>query len=191
MNATISRQPLILFLKVACNTVTYLRSKKIGWMINKWQFCAAKLAESVNYASSAFSEILEIMLVMTNYAKNYASTTYPSLISNERLTKKCLCNRASNNAGLKITAGQRTMSDLIVGLTGQTLFCPVILTGHFWMLVASCVLLYNAVIRCFLWLFLLLCTKPFKEKRSALLWSVMRPSLGKHTLTIIRYFLEN
>ena len=98
MNATISRQPLILFLKVACNTVTYLRSKKIGWMINKWQFCAAKLAESVNYASSAFSEILEIMLVMTNYAKNYASTTYPSLISNERLTKKCLCNRASNNA---------------------------------------------------------------------------------------------
>ena len=39
-------------------------------------------------------------------------------------------------AGLKITAGQRTMSGLIVGLTGQTLVWPVILTGHFWMLVA-------------------------------------------------------
>ena len=28
------------------------------------------------------------------------------------------------------------MSGLIVGLTGQTLVWPVILTGHFWMLVA-------------------------------------------------------
>ena len=37
------------------------------------------------------------------------------------------------SAGLKITAGQRTMSGLIVGLTGQTLVLPVILTGHFWM----------------------------------------------------------
>ena len=27
--------------------------------------------------------------------------------------------------------------------------------------------------------------------RSALLWSVMWPSLGKHTQTIIRYLLEN
>ena len=69
-------------------------------------------------------------------------------------------------AGLKIMAGQRTMSGLIVGLTGQTLVWPVIF-GR---------LLYNTVIRCFLWLFLLLCTNPFKEKRSALLWSVMRPS---------------
>ena len=34
-------------------------------------------------------------------------------------------------AGLKITAGQRTMSGLIVDLTGQTLLLPVILTGHF------------------------------------------------------------
>ena len=38
-----------------------------------------------------------------------------------------------NNTGLKITAGQRTMIGLIVGLTGQTLVWPVILTGHFWM----------------------------------------------------------
>ena len=35
--------------------------------------------------------------------------------------------------GLKITTGQRTMSGLIVRLTGQTLVFPVILTGHFWM----------------------------------------------------------
>ena len=35
---------------------------------------------------------------MTNYAKSYASTTYQSLISPERLTKKCLCNGARNNA---------------------------------------------------------------------------------------------
>ena len=33
---------------------------------------------------------------------------------------------------LKITAGQRTMSGLIVDLTGQTLVWPVILTGHLW-----------------------------------------------------------
>ena len=36
-------------------------------------------------------------------------------------------------SGLKITAGQRTMSGLIVGLTGQTLVLLVILTGHVWM----------------------------------------------------------
>ena len=34
--------------------------------------------------------------------------------------------------GLKITAGQQSMSSLIVALTGQTLILPVILTGHFW-----------------------------------------------------------
>ena len=40
--------------------------KKNGYMINKWQFCAAKLAKSANYASSAFfREIHE------NYASNY------------------------------------------------------------------------------------------------------------------------
>ena len=36
-------------------------------------------------------------------------------------------------SGLKITAGQWTMSGPIEGLTGQTLVLPVILTGHFWM----------------------------------------------------------
>ena len=35
-------------------------------------------------------------------------------------------------AGLQIMAGQRTMSGLIVDLTGQTPVLPVILTGHFW-----------------------------------------------------------
>ena len=33
-------------------------------------------------------------------------------------------------AGLKITAGQRTMSGLIVDLTGQTFLLPVMLTGQ-------------------------------------------------------------
>ena len=32
----------------------------------------------------------------------------------------------AQTTGLKITAGQRTMSSLIVGLTGQTLVWPVI-----------------------------------------------------------------
>ena len=84
-------------------------------------------------------------------------------------------------------AGQWTMSGLIVGLTGQTLVWPVIFGC---LSLNAFNLLYNAVIRCFLRLFLLLCTKPFKDKRSALLWSVMRTSLGKHTLTIIRYFFR-
>ena len=34
------------------------------------------------------------------------------------------------NSGLKITAGQRTMSGLIEGLTGQTFDLPVMLTGQ-------------------------------------------------------------
>ena len=69
-----------------------------------------------------------------------------------------------NASGLKITAGQRTMSGLIVSLTGQTLVWPVILTGHFWMVVAYlCVLLYNAVIRCFLWLFCCFALNPLKK----------------------------
>ena len=38
----------------------------------------------------------------------------------------------SEMAGLKIMTGQQTMSGLIVGLTGQTLVSPVILTGQFW-----------------------------------------------------------
>ena len=33
-------------------------------------------------------------------------------------------------AGLEITAGQRTMSGLIVDLTGQTFVLPVMLTGQ-------------------------------------------------------------
>ena len=34
------------------------------------------------------------------------------------------------HAGLEITAGQRTMSGLIVDLTGQTFVWPVMLTGQ-------------------------------------------------------------
>ena len=45
-------------------------------MINKWQFCAAKLAKSANYCSSAFfAKYIKIMLVMTNYAKDYVTTS--------------------------------------------------------------------------------------------------------------------
>jgi len=33
-------------------------------------------------------------------------------------------------AGLEITAGQRTMSGLIGGLTGQMFALPIMLTGH-------------------------------------------------------------
>ena len=40
-------------------------------------------------------------------------------------------------SGLKITADQRTMSGLIVDLTGQTLVLPVILTGQTLVLIAS------------------------------------------------------
>ena len=35
-----------------------------------------------------------------------------------------------SKAGLKITAGQQTMSGLIVELTGEPFILPVMLTGH-------------------------------------------------------------
>ena len=45
-------------------------------MINKLQFCAAKLAKSANYCSRAFfAKYIKIMLVMTNYAKDYVTTS--------------------------------------------------------------------------------------------------------------------
>ena len=74
-------------------------------------------------------------------------------------------------SGLQITAGQRTMSGLIADLTGQTPVLPVILTGHFWIQTLyfpyNCrLMLYNAaMISFFFGVFLLLCTKPFKEKQ--------------------------
>ena len=87
--------------------------------------------------------------------------------------------KSETHAGLKITAGQRTMSSLIVDLTGQTLAWPVILTGHFWIrrfynifhklsLNAFCSV-YNAVVTSFFFgfFFLLLCTKGFKGKEIA------------------------
>ena len=39
-------------------------------------------------------------------------------------------NSVSQFSGLEITAGQRTMSGLIVDLTGQTFVLPVMLTGQ-------------------------------------------------------------
>ena len=78
---------------------------------------------------------------------------------------------------LKITTGQRTMSGLIVDLTGQTLVWPVILTGHLWIrtfynifhklsLNAFCSV-YNAIVTSFLFgfFFSLLCVKGFKEEK--------------------------
>ena len=47
---------------------------------------------------------------------------------------------------LEITAGQRTMSGLMAGLTFQTLVLPVMLIGHFWIRTFSCrLMLYDAV----------------------------------------------
>ena len=58
--------------------------EKVCCVINKWQFCTAKLAKSANYSSGAsFRNIhlMKIMLVMRNYAKNYASTIYQDLLT--------------------------------------------------------------------------------------------------------------
>ena len=93
------------------------------------------------------------------------------------LKLQCSNSQAQKTPGLKITAGQRTMSDLIEGLTGQTLILLVILTGHFWMralyifhiVVTKCILLYNAVMISFFFdFFLLLSTKPLKKKNTTI-----------------------
>ena len=73
MNVVISRERLILLLKFACNT-DLGRKKKLTIL-------CCKPAKSANYASSAFFRKIKvkIILVMMNYAKNYASTIYQSL----------------------------------------------------------------------------------------------------------------
>ena len=77
--------------------------------------------------------------------------------------------------GLKITAVQRTMSSLIVDLTGLTPVWPVILTGHLWIrrfynifhklsLNVFCSV-YNAVVTsCFFGFFFFCC---FAQKKNA------------------------
>ena len=76
INATISSQKNW-FCYLNLPVTLYLGSKKVGYMINKWQFCATKLARKANYASGAFfGKYMKILLVKTNYAKNYASTIY-------------------------------------------------------------------------------------------------------------------
>ena len=57
-----------------CNT--NLGPKEIGYMINKWQFCLQNYPKVHIMPLVLFSEMHEIVLVMTNYAKNYASTIY-------------------------------------------------------------------------------------------------------------------
>ena len=59
-------------------------------------------------------------------------------------------------------AGQRTMSGLNEGLTGQTLVLPVILAGHFWMQ-TFCNIFHIVVAYALCSITLLVCTKPFKE----------------------------
>ena len=52
-------------------------------MIKKWHNWATNLAKSANYADSTFfRKYVRNMLVMTNYAKNYASTIYQNLSLN-------------------------------------------------------------------------------------------------------------
>ena len=47
-----------------------------------------------------------------------------------RTEKKISDSIVTSSPGLEITAGQRTMSGLIVDLTGQTFVLPVMLTGQ-------------------------------------------------------------
>ena len=76
--------------------------------------------------------------------------------------------------GLKITAGQRTLSGLIADLTGQTPVLPVILTGHFWIQTFhfpySCrLMLYNAaMISFFFGVFCCFALNPSKKKNAAI-----------------------
>ena len=72
MNATINSQQLILLLKFARNP--YLGSKKAGYMINKWQFCAAKLARKANYASGALFG--KCMKIVRTHEKNSGETVH-------------------------------------------------------------------------------------------------------------------
>ena len=78
------------------------------------------------------------------------------------------------NPGLQITAGQWTMSGLIVDLTGQTPVLPVILTGHFWIQTLyfpySCrLMLYNAaMISFFFGVFCCFALNPSKKKNTAI-----------------------
>ena len=67
----------------------------------------------------------QALIIMINNDDDYTTTTTTTTTTTITTT-----------TGLKITAGQWTMSGLIADLTGQTLVCSVILTGHFWMLVA-------------------------------------------------------
>ena len=46
------------------------------------------------------------------------------------LSSGCTEHERALSTGLEITAGQRTMSGLIVHLTGQTFVLPVMLTGQ-------------------------------------------------------------
>ena len=67
-------------------------------MINKWHlYCKT----SANYASNVFFwKNIKIMLVMTNYAKNYASTIYQRLRCNVHILITTTATRTKDSDGL-------------------------------------------------------------------------------------------
>ena len=74
MNVKISSQKNILFVNFACNS-DLVTKELVAWSINDNFLLQNYVAESANYASNAFFRKKgEIMLVVTNYAKNYVST---------------------------------------------------------------------------------------------------------------------
>ena len=62
--------------------------------------------------------------------RNKGEKNFPCQTSAYVIEYKLGCNGACVVSGLEITAGQRTMSGLIVDLTGQTFVLPVMLTGQ-------------------------------------------------------------
>ena len=63
-----------MFVNFACNS-DLVTKELVAWSINDNFLLQNYVAESANYASNAFFRKKgEIMLVVTNYAKNYAST---------------------------------------------------------------------------------------------------------------------
>ena len=87
---------------------------------------AANISVSLNGCCSAVSPLL---LIDVERQRNQPVTPDAGRKSLEpRLFE--LFKRRIATTGLEITAGQRTMSELIVDLTGQTFVLPVMLTGQ-------------------------------------------------------------
>ena len=149
---------------------------KLASNISRITCTALNTVVAVRRACSRPSAAENLMLHIEWLLRNRNLRAFLTLISNIRDSKTLTWHEFSTNSvfviqiyqtamvdyisGLKITAGQRTMSGLIVDLTGQTLVWPVILTGHLWIqtfynifhklsLNAFCSV-YNAVVTSFL-----------------------------------------